>query len=568
MIASLAKFSSREDVYVPKNSLLHVKLDMPIYEREPKGHFEYISSLGSIRPLGLNQIVKSIENAAKDDHISGIYLEMGIIQAGLASVEEIRNALLNFRESGKPIIAYGDIVSQKSYYLASVSDNMYINPKGIIDFSGLSAQVAFFKGLSEKLKIDMQIIRPENNEFKSAVEPFYLDKMSEASKAQTSRYLSSGWGHIINGIGESRSMDNQDLNDVADNLSAFRPEKALQAGIVDGMIFQDQLLDSLRKIIGVDADDKVNMIKLARYIRAGRDIKGRDSETKGRRSDQIAVIYASGNIIMGDSEDNAISSDHISKTIRDARKNDRVKAIVLRINSTGGDGLASEVIWREVALAEQKKPVIVSMGDYAASGGYYIACAATKILTQPTTLTGSIGVFGVIPNLEEMMSEHLGITFDEVKTNKHSSYGSFLRPLSSHEEHVIKHYVDNFYTHFIQRVADGRKLPLDFVDSIAQGRIWSGIDAVDIGLADGLGGLNDAIKLAAEEAGIIEYSVLELPVQKDPFIKMLQELSGDVMLKREIKDKLGKNYHIIEILSAYNELQGVQARLPFILTIE
>ena len=564
MFASLMTFTKGEEIIIPENAILHVKLDMPILERDQKNPFQAFTTPGDMRPLGLNQILSSIGTAAEDEKVKAIYLDLGFVQAGMATVEEIRNALLDFRESGKPIIAYGDVVSQRSYYLATVADKIYVNPVSTIDFSGFSAQVAFFKGLSEKMKVEMEIIRPENNSFKSAVEPFYLDRMSEANREQTSRFLQSGWDHVLAGVESSRGLDNEHLNELADSLGAFRAEKALAGGLVDGMLFQDQLLDTLKSTLGLEADDELNMITLGRYIKYDqRLLASKRGVVKSLKDDNIAVIYATGNIVMGEAEDMVISSKHISQTIRKAREDKKVKAIVLRVNSPGGDGLASEIIWREVALAAKEKPVIVSMGDLAASGGYYIACAATRIVAQPNTLTGSIGVFGVIPNLQGMFKDHLGITFDEVNTNANSSLGNVMRPLNPYELQMLKTYVNDFYIHFLERVAEGRGMEVADVDSIGQGRIWSGVDALKIGLVDELGGLQDAIAIAAREAGIEDYRILEWPVQKDPFVKLFQQLSGDAQVKSAMREQLGSNYAYYEMLNTLGSLNGVQARLPF-----
>jgi protease IV len=569
MLVSAISFAPNEEVHIAQNSVLVVNLDLPVQDRAPKSPFDSFGFMGGKRPLGLNQIVKSIENAAGDNRIKAIWLEMGVGQSGMATVEEVRVALKEFRKSGKPIIAYGDMVSQSSYYLATAADKIYLNPVGSIQFSGLTAQVAFFKGLSEKLKVEMQIIRPEGNTFKSSVEPFYLDKMSEANREQTGKFLSSGWGHMLKGIEEGRGLDQATLNQLADSLTAFRAEKAYESGLVDGLLFKDQLLDSLREITGADQKTAFPMVTLAKYIRA--DQKSIDSggkKEKGASGNRIAVIYASGSIVMGDGEDMVISSNHISQTIRKARQDKKVKAIVLRVNSRGGDGVASEIIWREVELAAREKPVIVSMGDYAASGGYYIACAATKIVAQPNTLTGSIGVYGVLPNMQKMFRDHLGITFDEVTTNSNSSLGSVMRPMKPFEYQMLQRHVEDFYSHFIGRVAEGRGMTPEGVDSIGQGRIWSGVDALKIGLVDELGGLGDAIRIAASEAGIENYRVVKWPLQKDPFLKLMQQFSGEAAVETSIRKSLGQHYAWFEMVAALNEMKGIQARLPFVMVIQ
>jgi protease IV len=565
MLAAAISLAPGDEVQVPDKALLHVKLDMPIQERVTNSPFDALAFMGETRPLGLNQIVRNIERAAKDDRIKGIYLEMGMMQTGMATLEEIRNALITFRASGKPVIAYGDQVSQSAYYLATSASEIYVNPLGMIDFSGLSAQVAFVKGLSAKLKVEMQIIRPANNTYKSAVEPFILDRMSEANREQTGRYLQSGWDHMLKGIEQERGLGIVRLNEMADSLIAFKPARAVAYGLIDGTMYQDELNDSLKAILGNDQKKGPTTISLAKYIKAD-DKEKHKGEKKG--DERIAIVYATGNIVMGDAEEMVISATHISKTIRKAREDKKVKAIVLRVNSPGGDGLASEIIWREVALAVKEKPVVVSMGDYAASGGYYIACAATTIVAQPNTLTGSIGVFGVIPNMQKLFSEHLGITFEEVNTNKNSNLGNVMRPLSPYEYTMLQGYVDDFYGHFISRVAEGRKLSLAGVDSIAQGRVWSGADAVKIGLVDEIGGLEDAVKIAAGEAGLKSWSVVEWPAQTDPLTRMFRQLSGESSMQATLRKQLGTNYALIEMLTSFGEMRGIQARIPFIMTIQ
>lgn len=570
MFAMVIAMVPREDISIPKEGLLHVKLDMPLYDRGHKMPFDsWGSGFGGKRPLGLNQIIRSIDEAATDDRIKGVYLEMGYLQTGLASVTEIRDALQRFSKSGKPVIAYGEQITQKSYYLASASDRIFVNPKGMLEFSGLTAQVAFIKGLNEKLKVEMQVIRPSNNTYKSAVEPFILDKMSEANREQTGKYLGSGWDIMLKGISEKRGVDIEFLNILADSLVAFRPEKAMEFGLIDGLIYKDQLDDSLMVVMGIKDKDDLKLVSIGKYIKATQkeNIKIGDN-SKNKNENKIAVIYTEGSIQMGDSEDDlVISSEYISSTIRKAREDDDIKSIVLRVNSPGGDGLASEIIWREVALAARKKPVIVSMGDYAASGGYYISCAATRILAQPNTLTGSIGVFGVVPNMQKLFSDHLGITFDEVKTNKNSSFGNIMRPLEPYEYQFLQNYVNDFYTHFLSRVAEGRKMSPADVDSIAQGRVWSGEDALEIGLIDEIGGLNDAIKIAASEAKLKNYTIIEWPCQTDPFTRLIKELSGETHIEKSIRQQLGSSYPVYEMLMSFGNQKGIQARIPFVISV-
>jgi protease IV len=563
MLAAVIAMAPGEDYRVPSSSVLHIKLDVPIQDRGLKSPFEPVLGMQS---LGLNQILKAMDRAATDDRIKGIYLDMGMLQGGMGTLEELREGLLKFAESGKPVIAYGEVVGQRSYYLATAADEIYLHPVGILDFSGLSAQLAFVKGLSEKMKVDMQVIRPTNNTYKSAVEPFLMDRMSEANREQTMRYLSSGWDHMLNGVSTSRGITSDQLNLIADSLSTFMPDGALRLGLVDGLLFYDQLTDTLIGRMGLPAGEKIELVTIGKYIRV---LEKTDAslKVKGKPDEQIAIIYASGNIVMGEGEDMVISSGHMSDAIRKARKDEGIKAIVLRVNSGGGDGIASEIIWREVALAASEKPVIVSMGDLAASGGYYIAAPATKIVAQPNTLTGSIGVFGVIPNMQQLFKEHLGITFDEVKTNRNSGVGNLMRPLSPFEMQLLQQHVDRFYDHFLERVAAGRGMTIQAVDSIAQGRVWSGTDALKIGLVDALGGLDEAVTLAALEAGLDDYLIIELPELTDPFTRLIRQMSGEVRMEQKFANRLGHNYSIYKMVRDMGEMEGVQARIPFVMNI-
>ncbi len=567
VLAAMISLAPKEDVTVPAEAVLHIRLDMPLQDRGVKSPFDAFGSYGSTRPLGLNEVLRSLEAAAADDRIKGIYLEMGMVQGGMATLEELRNGLIRFRESGKPVIAFGDIVGQQSYFLSSMADKVYLSPKGLLDFSGLSAQVAFLKGLSEKMKVEMQVIRPSNNTYKSAVEPFMLDRMSEANREQTNRFLESIWGEMLQRVSTSRNIPVEQLNLIADSLLSINTEKAYAHGLVDGLLYHDQLLDSLRTMMGITSTDKIDMISLGRYTRISeREVAS--SLLKRKQPDRVAVIYATGTIMMGRGEETVISSSHMSSAIRKARKDDKVKAIVLRINSPGGDGIASEIIWREVALAAAEKPVVVSMGDLAASGGYYIAAPATKIVAQPNTLTGSIGVFGVVPNMQKMFNEHLGITFDEVKTNANSGFGNFSRPLTPFELQLLQKHIDEFYDHFLERVATGRGMTAEAVDAIGQGRVWSGVDAMELGLVDALGGLDEAIRIAAAEAGIDDYRVLELPEQVDPFTRIFRQLSGETRADGLIRKHLGTHYHYYEMMQEVGRLEGVQARLPYMITVQ
>jgi protease-4 len=424
-----------------------------------------------------------------------------------------------------------------------------------MEFKGLSGQVMFFKGMLEKLDIEAQVIR--HGKFKSAVEPFILDKMSDASKEQTLSYVSAIWQQMLKGISENRKIPVEQLTAIADKFQIQTPDDAVKLGFVDKLFYKDQLLEEIQNRIGVSDVKDIRFMKLAKYVDAPAAV---ESESSG--SSKIAVVYAGGNILGGEGDDGSIGSERISRAIRKARLDDKVKAIVLRVNSPGGSALASDVIWREMLLAKKAKPVVVSMGDVAASGGYYISCAASKVFASPNTITGSIGVFGIIPNTQQFFSKNLGITFDGVKTNPYADYIPVTRPMSADEKSYLTRDIENIYSTFITHVAEGRKLSVAGVDSIGQGRVWSGTDAKRIGLIDEFGGLNDAIREAAKLAKLDKYRLMNLPEQKDTFTQIMETISGEntsVMLKKE----LGPMYTYYEYLKNISRMEGIQALMPY-----
>ena len=415
----------------------------------------------------------------------------------------------------------------------------------------------FFKNMLEKTGVEVQIFR--HGKFKSAIEPFMLDKMSEANRAQVETYLGSLWNHMVNGMAKSRGMSSKDINDMANNLSIRSPQDAVKYKLIDELKYEDEVFSAIKKNIHIAETDKITFASLTDYTEA-------NSNTKLSKN-KIAVIYAVGEIESGEGDDEKIGSERIAKAIKDARLDKDVKAIVLRVNSPGGSALASDVIWRETVLAQKAKPFIVSMGDVAASGGYYISCAADRIFAQPNTITGSIGVFGMIPNAQKALSEKLGITIDTVNTNKHSDVGTILRGATPAEYEYIQQSVEHIYDVFITKVATGRKTTKNNIDSIGQGRVWSGADAIKINLVDELGGINDAIAYAAKQAKVSDYKLLELPKQKDP----LQELLGNTkeeMETRSMKSNLGETYLYVKQIKNVLQLKGVQARLPYEMIIE
>ncbi len=562
MITSMMSMMEREKIDLTENTLLHIKLDQAILDRAPAEPFSgfNFATMQPEKKLGLNDILKNLDKAARDEHIKGIYLELTGIRAGSATISEIRNALLKFKESGKFIIAYGEIFSQGSYYLATTADKIYLNPEGMLDFHGLSAELMFFKGTLEKLDVDMQIIR--HGKYKSAVEPFMLDKMSPENREQITELIDAIWGKITDAISTSRNIPVEKLNRIADSLLIQTPEDALRFGFVDGLKYKDQILAELKSLIGIDSEDNIPSITLSKYTLAADPSKKRPN-----RKNKIAVIYAMGNIIPGKGSDEIIGSETISKAIRKARKDDKVKAIVMRVNSPGGSALASDVILREVILAKKEKPFVISMGDVAASGGYYISCGANIIFASPSTVTGSIGVLGMIPNLEKTFKDKLGITVDYAVTNKNANYMSTFRPLTPYQKQVITKSVEDVYDTFVTHVSEGRDMTWEEVDKIGQGRVWSGTDAMDIGLVDQFGGLSDAIDAAAEIAGIDSYVIKELPEQKDPIQELFEEIFGQAAVDTYLKNELGENYQLYQYLKYWQNAKGVQARLPYDISV-
>jgi len=549
--------SSKKTVEVKDNTVLYIDFNKQIVDRASNNPFEGFDYM-SMQPtsnMGLYDILKAIENAKSDSKIKGIYMEFDAVGAGAATVDEIRNALIDFKESGKFIISYSDVFSQKAYFLASVSDKIYLNPEGIVDWIGLRAEIMYYKNILAKLGVEPQIIR--HGKFKSAVEPFMLEKMSPENREQTLTYMGSIWNHWVNEISKSRNISIQELNRLADEMVIRNGKASFENHLVDSLIYKDQVIAKLKELTSTPEKKDILTVKLENYAKIPTPLKG-----KGLSKNKIAVIYASGDIVMGGATEGQVGSDGISKAIRDARRDSTIKAIVLRVNSPGGSALASEVIWREMLLAKQAKPVIVSMGDVAASGGYYIAAPADTILATPTTITGSIGVFGMYFNVKEGMNKKIGINVETVTTNKHSDFGSMYRQLTAEERAVAQLGVEDIYQTFIGHVSEGRNIPVARVDEIGQGRVWSGANAIEIKLIDQFGGLKSAIKLAAEKAKLDNYRITELPKQKDPFQQLLEDLTGNAKVSI-LKDELGAAYKQYNYLKNILSNQGVQARLPF-----
>ncbi len=548
--------SADKAVEVRSNTVLHMKLDQPIVDRASKNPFDgfdYIN-MQPVSRLGLYDILENIEKAKKDENIDGIFIEISIPQAGISTLGEIRDALEDFRESGKFILAYADNYSQSAYYLASVADHVYLTPTGLIQWTGLRSEIMFFKGTLEKLGLEPQIIR--HGEFKSAVEPFMYESMSEENREQVMTYLSSIWDVITGGVSRTRDISVDRLDEIAEGLLVRSAESALEHGLVDGLMYRDQILSKLKEMTGLEEDEDIRSVNIAQYTRVPKQREGR-----GLPREKLAIVFAEGAIGPGEGSDLTIGSVRISRALRQARRDTTVKAIVFRVNSPGGSALDSEVIWREVELAANEKPVIVSMGDLAASGGYYIAAPATRIVANPHTITGSIGVFGLLLDASEFLNDKLGITVDVAKTNRFADLGSMYRPLTPAEREILQEGVEDVYRTFTQRVADGRDMDADRVDELGQGRVWSGYDAKELGLVDEYGGLARAIEIAVEEGDLEHYRVLSLPVQRDPLEELLRSLSGGVRMR--LAGNHGSLYRHYETLQRAFEYQGVQARMPF-----
>ncbi|OQX97094.1 MAG: signal peptide peptidase SppA [Bacteroidetes bacterium 4572_128] len=553
---SVSEIQDESPKELESHTILEIKLNEPIMDRasnNPMDNFNF-QSFETNKKLDLSKILKNLKKAKDDENIDGIYLNLSSISTGIASLEEIRNALIDFKKSNKFIVSYADYYTQGTYYLASISDKIFLNPQGGLDFRGLSAEIMFYKSALEKVGIEPQIIR--HGKFKSAVEPFMLDKMSESNRKQTSVFLKSIWDRMVKGISEERKISVIDLNSYADKMSLKNAQASVDLKMVDALKFKDEIISELKRLSEKKENEDLEFVSLSSYTAVPKKKSG-----DGLIKEKIAVIFAQGEIQMGKGSEDVIGSERISKAIREARLDSSIKAIVLRVNSPGGSALASEIILREVILAKEVKPVIASMGNYAASGGYYIACAADTIVASPTTITGSIGVFGLMFQGKKFLND-IGITVDNVKTNEHSDIGSMFRPMSTSERAVIQESVEEIYDVFISHVAKGRGMEKNAVDNIGQGRVWTGANAKDIGLVDVLGGLDVAINIAQEKAHLKKYRIISLPKQKNPFENIFSEFS--TKLQNEIMEyNLGENYKYYNRLQKIKTMKGTQARMPY-----
>ena len=552
----IAAISSGENnTNIKENSILKITLDNPIVDRNLDNPFNFdILNFESEQKIGLIEILNNIEKAKNDDRIKGIYMNTEFPNADMGTIEEIRNKLIEFKkETNKFIIAYCEIYTQKGYYISSVADKIYLNPEGGLQFTGLAYEGMFFKNALEKLEIEPQIIR--HGKFKAAVEPYMLEKMSVENRRQVNKFLNSIWNKVLNDIAKSRKVNQNDLFQIVENMKIQKPEDAINEGLIDGLLYKDQLLDSLKKKLNLDNTQKINFTNNSSYASA--KVKSNKKYSK----DKIAIIYAYGDINGGEGDDETIGSERISRAIRNARTDETIKAIVLRVNSPGGSALASETILREMILAKDKKPIVVSMGDVAASGGYYIAAYADSIVANPTTITGSIGVFGVLMNAKKLFNNKLGITIDTVKTNKYADMGSIFRALNENEKVIIQKSVERIYDTFITHVSKGRNISKEEVDKIGQGRVWTGKDALELGLVDVLGGLEDAIKIAAKMANLESYRIKSLPEQIDPMEELINNFTG-TSKAYFLKNELGESYKYYKNINQIINMDELQMRLP------
>jgi protease IV len=564
MIGSLSIMiaSGNKPVLVSQNSVLVLRGGVPIPDRTDPNPFAGLDIINRTftQVPGLNDILHDLEKAAADSKIKGVLIEGGILPSGWATTEEIRNALLKFREeSGKFVISYSDyVLEQEGYYLSTAADKIYINPSSMVDFKGLSGEVMFYKKALEKIGVEVQVTR--HGKFKGAVEPYILDKLSDENKKQINEYVSSIWNHVVKMMSSARGIPEDKLNLLADNLAGNLATSALKSGLVDGLLFRDELNDTLKAISGMNKEDKINFISMSKYSKVP------DMRKISYSRNKIAVIYASGTIVMGKGNDYNIGGNHYADVIRDARLDTSVKAIVMRVNSPGGNAIASDIMWRELMLAASAKPVVISMGNVAASGGYYISAPGTKIFSSPTTISGSIGVFGLIPNAGKLLEQKLGISTEIVKTNANSDFPSIYRPMSVYEKGAMQASIEKIYGDFVSKVAEGRKMSAASVDSIGQGRVWSGSSAMKIGLIDEMGGLKDAIKGAVTLAGLDSYSVRELPEAEDPYTRILTQLGGEIKMSL-LKEELGESLRFYNEIKDLRDLSGIQARLPYFIEI-
>lgn len=548
-----ASLGDKESAKISDNSVLKLALNAAVTERKDENPLENLPLPGMVarRTVGLLELRQAIAKAKDDEKIKGIYLDAGNISAGFATLEEIRNALKDFKKSGKFIYAYSETISEPAYYIISVADSIFLHPQGGFEFNGLVAEIGFAKGFFEKIGVKPEIFRV--GDFKSAVEPFMLDKMSDANRLQISAYLNSIYNHYLKGISESRGIPVEQLAELSAKMHVQMPEDAVRYKLISRTAYFDEVEALIRQKLGIDEKKKINYVSLKAYA----DNKAEEGSYDKKR---IAVIFAEGDIQSGKSTRESIGSETIAEELRKARNDDKIAAVVLRINSPGGSALASDVMWREVRETRKKKPVIASMSDVAASGGYYIAMGCNKILAHPTTITGSIGIFGLLFDASGLLTDKLGITFDRVETGEYADLGTPTKKFTDAERQIIQRAVNEGYENFTRKAAEGRNMPVDTLKKYASGRVWTGEQALKIGLIDAFGGLHDAVKEAAKEAKLKddEYTVRYYPAKKS-FLEALKE-SNEAIEERMLERKAGELYPLLKQLRHLSRYQGLQAR--------
>ena len=550
--------SSDTETTVEENSILFLDMEGILSERVQDNPLQAIIG-EEFKEYGLDDILASIQKAKEHENIKGIYLQAGMMDAPCASLEEIRNALKSFKESGKFIVAYGDNYTQGMYYLASVADKVIVNPQGTIAWQGLASQTIFFKDLLKKIGVEMEIFKVGT--YKSAVEPFIATEMSDANREQITAFLNSTWKRLLEDISASRGISEDDLNKCADDCMTFSPAETYVAnGLADTLLYKDGVLDYLKMMSGRESDESLRTLSLEDMKNVKRNVP------LDKSGNIIAVYYAYGEIDSTPSTDEGINSKKVIRDLRKLREDETVKAVVLRVNSPGGSAFGSEQIWREVLLLKAEKPVIVSMGDYAASGGYYISCAADCIVADPTTLTGSIGIFGMFPMLENLLTDKLDLHFATVKTNRYADMGDMTRPFNDAERAALQKYINNGYKLFVQRCADGRGMSVEAIEKIAEGRVWTGATAKELGLVDELGGLDKAIEIAAQKSGIEAYSIIHHPSQESFFDSLMEPIKEDY-IQGQMAETMGEYYEYVKFIQNVQNMDRIQARIPFDLRI-
>ncbi|MFV0546399.1 MAG: signal peptide peptidase SppA [Bacteroides sp.] len=556
--------SADSETIVKKNSIMMLDLNGTLVERTQETPFAFFSEIMGDKEnvYGLDDILSSIKKAKENENIKGIYIQASALGASYASLQAIRNALVDFKTSGKFIVAYGDVYSQKLYYLSSVADKVLLNPKGMLQWTGLSATPIFYKDLLKKIGVEMQIFKVGT--YKSAVEPFNSTEMSPANREQVTVFLNSIWNQVLEGVSTSRHLSKDSLNNYADRMLMFSPaEETVACGLADTLIYRNDVKDYLKKMAQVKEDDPLRILGLHDMINVKRNVP------KDKSGNIVAIYYAAGEIVDAaqNGTDNLIVGNKVIKDLRKLKDDDDIKAVVFRVNSPGGSAFASEQIWNAVKELKAKKPVIVSMGDYAASGGYYISCLADTIVAEPTTLTGSIGIFGIVPNAKEL-TDKIGLSYDMVKTNKFADFGNLMRPFNDDEKLLMQAMINRGYEIFVSRCAEGRGMSKEAIKKIAEGRVWTGEKAKELGLVDILGGIDTAMEIATKKAGIENYTVISYPEKESWLSNLFNDTPNNYIESKLLNSKLGEYYQQFGLLKNLSDRSMIQARIPFELSLK